>query len=101
MIYKFCFSFKAFDLETSSEIPTYVSTPFLLLCSCILDMCCKAPPEIRSIYASFIADGKYEQTMLTTLFFLMPNEILRNPDSKHIAPTFFAPLNWDNSNGNV
>lgn len=86
-------------MESSSEIPSNLSTPFLLLCSCILDICSKTTPEIRSIYASFLSDGKYEQTMLTTFFYLMPNEILRNPDSKHIAPIFFSSLNWDNLNG--
>ncbi|XP_055621838.1 E3 ubiquitin-protein ligase listerin [Toxorhynchites rutilus septentrionalis] len=68
---------------------------YQLLWDCILGICAKSPPELRSIYASWITRNFYEQTLLPTLFRLMPHEILKNPDSGAIyGQTMFSSLEW-------
>ncbi|XP_058124895.1 E3 ubiquitin-protein ligase listerin [Anopheles ziemanni] len=69
---------------------------FLLLWDCILGICAKAPSELRSIYASWISRNKFEQLLLPVLFKLMPQEILRNPDSCAVyGQTMFSSLEWN------
>ncbi|XP_062543910.1 E3 ubiquitin-protein ligase listerin [Armigeres subalbatus] len=68
---------------------------FLLVWDCILGICAKSPSELRSIYASWITRNHYEQVLLPVLFKLMPNEILKNPDSGAVyGQTMFARLEW-------
>lgn len=72
------------------------SVACLLLWDCILEICAKSPSELRSIYASWITRNHYEQVLLPALFKLMPNEILKNPDSGAIyGQTMFAKLEWN------
>ncbi|XP_058829891.1 E3 ubiquitin-protein ligase listerin isoform X2 [Topomyia yanbarensis] len=72
-----------------------VTMAFLLLWDCILGICAKAPPELRSIYASWITRHHYEQLLLPVLFKLMPPEILKNPDSGAVyGQTMFDRLEW-------
>lgn len=86
------FSFKQLDLDGLSDVPNCVSIPFLLLWECILDICSKTTSELRSTYAAYLNEMKLVQPMLITLFRLMPAEVLRNPDAKHIGQVYFAPL---------
>ncbi|XP_053675958.1 E3 ubiquitin-protein ligase listerin [Anopheles nili] len=68
---------------------------FLLLWDCILGICAKAPSELRSIYAFWISGNKFEQLLLPILFKLMPQEILRNPDSCAVyGQAMFSSLEW-------
>lgn len=69
---------------------------YLLLWDCIHGICAKSPSELRSIYASWITKYNYEQVLLPALFRLMPQEILKNPDSGAIyGQTLFATLEWN------
>ncbi|XP_058458780.1 E3 ubiquitin-protein ligase listerin [Malaya genurostris] len=69
---------------------------FLLVWDSILGICAKAPPELRSIYASWITTNHYEQVLLPVLFKLMPPEILKNPDSGAVyGQTMFDRLEWN------
>lgn len=88
------FSFKTNELDDLIDVPIELSIPHLLLWDCILDICSKSSSELRSTYASYITDTQADQSMLSSLFRLMPAEILRNQDSKHIGSAFFAPLTW-------
>lgn len=88
-------SYKTTELDGLSEIPKEKSIPFLLLWDCILNACDKAPPELRSVYASFLVENKYEQVLLNLLFRMMPSEILRNQDSKAAGSVYFVPLSWE------
>lgn len=89
------FSFKTTELDDLIDVPIEISIPYLLLWDCILDICSKSSAELRSTYASYITDNKFDQSMLNSLFRLMPAEILRNQDSKHIGLPFFSPLTWE------
>lgn len=89
------FSFKATELDDLNDIPIDISIPHLLLWDCILDICAKSSSELRSTYASYITDTKFDNSMLNSLFRIMPAEILRNQDSKHIGLAYFSPLTWD------
>lgn len=89
------FSFKTNELDDLIDVPIEISIPHLLLWDCVLDICSKSSSELRSTYASYITDSKFDQSMLNSLFRLMPAEILRNQDSKHIGTAFFAPLTWE------
>lgn len=93
------FSFKTNELDELDDVPTEISIPYLLLWDCILDICSKSSAELRSIYASYLTESKFDQTMLNSLFRLMPAEILRNQDSKHIGTAFFAPMTSVQING--
>lgn len=75
-------------------MPRSIALPFLLLWDCVLDICSKASAELRSIYAAYLtaADAPHVQRMLVTLFRLMPVELLRNQDARHIGQTYFGPL---------
>uniref|UniRef100_A0A2M4A8L3 E3 ubiquitin-protein ligase listerin n=1 Tax=Anopheles triannulatus TaxID=58253 RepID=A0A2M4A8L3_9DIPT len=69
---------------------------FLLLWDCIIGICAKAPSELRSIYALWISRHKYEHLLLPTLFKLMPQEVLRNPDSCAVyGQAMFSSLEWN------
>lgn len=92
-------SFKSAELDDFSDIPNDKSIPFLLLWDCILHVCEKAIPELRSTYAAHLAEGKHDQALLNLLFRLMPSEILRNQDSKIAGSLFFAPLPWSHITG--
>lgn len=89
------FSYKATELDDLNDIPIEIAIPYLLLWDCILDICSKSSSELRSAYASYISDSKFDQSMLNSLFRLMPDEILRNQDSKHIGSAYFLPLTWE------
>lgn len=93
------FNFKTNELDDLNDVPIELSIPHLLLWDCILEICSKSSSELRSTYASYITDSKFDQTMLSSLFRLMPAEILRNQDSKHIGSAFFAPLTWEQISG--
>lgn len=87
-----CFySFRTNDLESLSDIPREISVPFLLLWDCVIEICAQSGSEIRSIYASFLTESQLVQSMLVSLFRLMPVEILRNQDAKH-GQTYFVAL---------
>lgn len=89
------FNFKTNELDDLNDVPIEISIPHLLLWDCILDICSKSSSELRSTYASYLTDSKFDQLMLNSLFRLMPAEILRNQDSKHIGTAFFSPLTWE------
>lgn len=67
-----------------------------MLWECILYACEKAHSELRSIYASYIVENKFENLLLTTLFRLMPIELLKNQESKAAGTVYFVPLDWSN-----
>lgn len=95
------FSFKTNELDDLNEVPVEISIPHLLLWDCVLDICSKSSSEMRSTYASYITESKFDLVMLSSLFRLMPAEILRNQDSKHIGSAFFAPLTWEQICGRI
>ncbi|XP_058066938.1 E3 ubiquitin-protein ligase listerin [Anopheles bellator] len=98
------FNYKSSDTDSILNQPTSSSQaqntksrclPFLLLWDCILDICAKAPSELRSIYAAWISHHQFEHLLLPTLFKLMPQEILRNPDTCAVyGQAMFSSLQW-------
>lgn len=93
---KFYFSFKTTECDGFSEVPDEKTIPFLLLWDCVLFVCDHAPSELRSIYAAFIVEHKFEHVLLNLLFRLMPVEVLKNQDSKATGSVYFAPLTGSN-----
>ncbi|KAJ6644213.1 E3 ubiquitin-protein ligase listerin [Pseudolycoriella hygida] len=91
----FEFSFKTNDLDDLDDVPIDMSIPFLLLWDCILDICSKSSSELRSTYAAYITESKFVQSMLNSLFRLMPVEILKNQDIQQIGSMYFTPLSWE------
>lgn len=87
-----CCSFKSNELDDLSDVPRDISIPFLLLWDCIIEVCAKSGSEIRSTYAAFLTETQFVQTLLVTLFRLMPVEILRSQDAKHVGQPYFVPL---------
>lgn len=97
-IIKFIDSFKINESDDSSSISPSIAFSYLLLWNCILDFCCEAPAELRSIYARWITAHQFEevkdfqsmicscsiltliipQVFLVSLFKLMPAEILKS-----------------------
>lgn len=92
----FCgnFSFKLNELDDCSEIPEEKSISFLMIWHCILNICESAPSEIRSLYASYLKEQRFDETCFQMLFRMMPAEILRNQDLKLTGNSYFAPLPW-------
>lgn len=88
------FSFKSNELDGLRAVPHDVALPYLLLWDCVLDVCAKAGAELRAIYAAYLtaSDAPHVQRMLVSLFRLMPVELLRNQDARHIGQTYFVPL---------
>lgn len=95
------YSFKTIELDHLSDVPANLSIPYLLLWDCVLDICSKALPELRSTYAAYLTEHQFVQTMLPALFRLMPVEILRSQDAKQIGQTYFTPLTMDQIMGNI
>lgn len=91
----FLSSFKTIELDHLSEVPSSLTVPYLLLWDCVLDICSKSLAELRSTYASYLTENGFVQTLLASLFRLMPVEILRSQDAKHIGQAYFAPLSFD------
>lgn len=87
-----CCSFKSNELDDLSDVPRDISIPFLLLWDCIIEVCAKSGSEIRSTYAAFLTETQFVQTLLVTLFRLMPVEILRSQDAKYVGQPYFVPL---------
>lgn len=81
-------------MDDFSEIPAEKSIPFLLLWHCILTICDAAPSELRSIYAAYLVEEKFDQTFLQMLFRMMPAEVLRNQEVKATGSAYFAPITW-------
>ena len=72
-------SFKMNELDSLSKMPRKVAITYMLLWDCILNFCSQAPPEIRSIYARWITENKFDEVSLilnTKVKFLM-NFLLR------------------------
>uniref|UniRef100_A0A182IKK9 E3 ubiquitin-protein ligase listerin n=1 Tax=Anopheles atroparvus TaxID=41427 RepID=A0A182IKK9_ANOAO len=102
------YTYKATETDTASSPSSFKTVDddklqdtrsrclsFLLLWDCILGICAKAPSELRSIYASWISRNKFEHLLLPVLFKLMPQEILRNPDSCAVyGQAMFSSLEW-------
>lgn len=81
-------------MDELSEVPRENSIPFLLLWDCVLTVCEKSSSELLSIYASYIAGKKYDNLLLSTIFRLMPIEVLKNQESKATGTVYFTPLSW-------
>uniref|UniRef100_W4VS17 E3 ubiquitin-protein ligase listerin n=1 Tax=Corethrella appendiculata TaxID=1370023 RepID=W4VS17_9DIPT len=80
---------------TITSLPQNTAISYLLLWDCIVNICSLAPPELRSIYASWITSNHFEQILLPALFKMMPPEILKNPDSGLVyGQTMFSNLDW-------
>uniref|UniRef100_A0A182LWT0 E3 ubiquitin-protein ligase listerin n=1 Tax=Anopheles culicifacies TaxID=139723 RepID=A0A182LWT0_9DIPT len=98
------FNYKPTDTETTltlaesakqQEIRSHCLS-YLLLWDCILGICAKAPSELRSIYTSWISRNEFEELLLPVLFKLMPQEILRNPDSCAVyGQAMFSNMEWN------
>lgn len=99
LLYKFS-SFKLTELDEFSAIPTYESLSFLLMWHCILNICQDAPSEVRSTYATFITEEKFDDLILQMLFRMMPIDVLRNPDNKSSGAPFFDTPYWFNIQDN-
>uniref|UniRef100_A0A182NK38 E3 ubiquitin-protein ligase listerin n=1 Tax=Anopheles dirus TaxID=7168 RepID=A0A182NK38_9DIPT len=85
---------EAAEQESLQEIRSHCLS-YLLLWDCILSICAKAPAELRSIYASWISRNNLDQLLLPVLFKLMPQEILRNPDSCAVyGQAMFSSMEW-------
>lgn len=91
---KIHYSFKSTELDDFSEIPTEKSTPFMLLVHCILEICNAAPSELRSIYAAYLIEERFEHTFLQMLFRMMPADVLRNQEIKATGSAYFLPIEW-------
>lgn len=55
------FNFKINELDFLSKISPNVAMSYLLLWDCILNFCCTAPAELRSIYARWITTNQFEE----------------------------------------
>uniref|UniRef100_A0A182QYR1 E3 ubiquitin-protein ligase listerin n=1 Tax=Anopheles farauti TaxID=69004 RepID=A0A182QYR1_9DIPT len=85
---------ESMEQESVQEVRSHALS-YLLLWDCILSICAKAPAELRSIYASWISRNNLEQLLLPVLFKLMPQEILRNPDSCAVyGQAMFSSMEW-------
>ncbi|XP_049297618.1 E3 ubiquitin-protein ligase listerin [Anopheles funestus] len=83
------------ESEKQQEIRSHCLS-YLLLWDCILGICAKASSELRSIYTSWISRNEFEELLLPVLFKLMPQEILRNPDSCAVyGQAMFSNLEWN------
>ncbi|GAB0100222.1 hypothetical protein DMENIID0001_162270 [Sergentomyia squamirostris] len=88
------FSFKINELGDLPEFPREKALPYLLLWDFAINMCRRAPSELRSLYAQWIVDSRFEHVILPTLFRLMPMEVLKNWDTKvPLGETLFTVLN--------
>lgn len=81
--------------ENYESVDRQITLPYFLTWDCILNVCAESSSEMRSIYASWIVEHKYDQTLLVFLFRVMPTDVIRFPDSKLVyGQTMFAPLEW-------
>lgn len=88
------FSFKADEEETDEICPE--TFPYLLVWHTILNVCSKAPAELRSVYTHWISRNHFDTVLLPFLFKLLPKELLKSPDScMALGSSIFAPLNWE------
>lgn len=81
-------------MDDFSEIPTEQSIPFMLLWHCVLHICDGASSELRSTYASYLVEEKFDQTFLEMLFRMMPADVLRNQEVKATGFAYFLPITW-------
>lgn len=66
----------------------------MLLWHCVLEICNGAPAELRSIYASYLIEERFEQTLLQMLFRMMPTDVLRNQEVKSTGSAYFSPIEF-------
>ncbi|CAO1404688.1 unnamed protein product [Diamesa hyperborea] len=94
------FNFKINELDFLSKISPNVAMSYLLLWDCILNFCCTAPAELRSIYARWITTNQFEEIFLIGCFKMMPADILKNPDSStKYGQNLFSTLKWSEITG--
>lgn len=70
-IFSLTFSFKLTELDDVVDIPCERSIPFMLLWHCVLPICNAASSEPRSIYAKYLLEEKFDQTLSQILFRMM------------------------------
>uniref|UniRef100_A0A6B2EBW1 E3 ubiquitin-protein ligase listerin n=1 Tax=Phlebotomus kandelakii TaxID=1109342 RepID=A0A6B2EBW1_9DIPT len=87
------FTFKVSELNDLPEFPRDKAISYLLLWDFAVNVCRRAPSELRSLYAQWIVECRFEHVILPTLFRLMPVEVLKNWDSKvPIGETMFSVM---------
>uniref|UniRef100_A0A1B0CLG7 Uncharacterized protein n=1 Tax=Lutzomyia longipalpis TaxID=7200 RepID=A0A1B0CLG7_LUTLO len=79
------FTFKPSELSELPAFPRDTAIPYLLLWDLAVNICRRAPSELRSLYAQWIVECKFEHVILPTLFRLMPVEVLKNWDTSKVS----------------
>ncbi|XP_055373433.1 E3 ubiquitin-protein ligase listerin [Condylostylus longicornis] len=88
------FSFKLTELQDLKPIEKDSALTYFYLWDCIIYIFSKAPVELKSLYATWITNNKYEELLLNFIFRAMPIEILKNHDQKTVNNEIFKINIW-------